>query len=93
MRRLPFAFFLTVAFAVPLWAAAENEGYIAGERLFNSRCGLCHQLPDPKSLSRAQWQVALKTMNKRLERNGMEPLTDVENQALRAYFEAVGAGN
>ncbi|MGE0371098.1 MAG: hypothetical protein AB7Q01_04330 [Gammaproteobacteria bacterium] len=75
--------------AVLLAGAASADGPETGRRLFEARCGAgCHQLPEPDSLTPAQWPRVLQTMQKRMQRFGMPPLTEAEYDAVLAYLVA-----
>ena len=75
---------LIVSFAVN---AAEAQDEIAqGKILFEARCPVCHQLPEPAMLKLDQWQRSLITMQKRMQTFGMSPLTEAEFQQVLAYL-------
>ncbi len=61
--------------SVSVMAASESE---QGEQLFQSRCALCHALPEPDMLNASQWRVVLGTMQKRMQQAGMSPLSGEE---------------
>lgn len=72
-----------------LAGAASADGPETGRELFEARCGAgCHQLPEPGSLTPAQWPLVLQTMQKRMQRFGMTPLTEAEYDAVLAYLIA-----
>ncbi len=49
-----------------------------GRQIFEARCAACHQLPDPASLKPKQWRLVLMTMQKRMQKSGLPPLSDDE---------------
>lgn len=57
-----------------------------GKQLFESRCALCHQLPEPSMLKQDQWRRSLLTMQKRMQSSGMAPLSETEFQQMLAYL-------
>jgi cytochrome c5 len=63
-----------------------EQGVEQGKILFEARCPLCHQLPEPSMLKLDQWQRSLKTMQKRMQTFGMSPLTEAEFQQVLAYL-------
>ncbi len=67
---------------MPLWAGNSD----AGEELYKSRCGLCHQLPDPEMLTAGQWKIVLQTMQKRMGHIEMPPLSPEEHRQLLDYL-------
>lgn len=77
---------VTLASAVPS-VAAEAQGDIEqGKILFEARCPVCHQLPEPSMLKPDQWQRSLSTMQKRMQTFGVSPLTETEFQQVLAYL-------
>ena len=63
--------------------AAEQE---TGQVLFQSRCMLCHQLPEPAMLRPKQWQAVLGTMQQRMQQAGIPVLTPGEQAAILDYL-------
>ena len=66
--------------------AEAQEDIEQGKMLFESRCAVCHQLPEPAMLKLDQWQRSLNTMQKRMQSFGMSPLTELEFQQVLAYL-------
>ena len=66
-----------------LWAEETND---AGENLYKSRCGMCHQLPDPGMLTAGQWKIVLETMQKRMGHIEMPPLSGSERTLILDYL-------
>ncbi len=73
----------------PLWAEETND---AGENLYKSRCGMCHQLPEPGMLTAMQWRIVLETMQKRMGHLGMPPLTEAEYRQILDYLSRHARG-
>jgi len=68
-------------------AAAEAQDDIEqGKILFESRCPVCHQLPEPSMLKLSQWRRLLTTMQKRIQQSGMPPLSEPEFQQVLDYL-------
>jgi len=82
-----FVLLLITATALAQEAAKEMDGY-NGQTLFEARCMLCHQLPEPDALSSGQWQYVMKTMQKRMQRRGMVPLTGDEQAKILQYLSS-----
>lgn len=82
MRRI----FLTAVFFAFLAAAVSAETADEGAALFEARCALCHQIPDPAMLKPQQWDSILKVMQKRIEQKGMPQLPDDEMKAIREFL-------
>ena len=57
-----------------------------GKQLFETRCATCHQLPEPTMLKLKQWRLVLKTMQKRMQQNGLPPLTEEEFALVLNYL-------
>ncbi len=66
--------------------AAQDAPAIDGEMLFQARCALCHQLPEPAMLKARQWQLIINTMQKRMQHVNMVPLTEDEKTQLIYYL-------
>ena len=64
---------------------AEREVY--AKSLFEGRCQMCHQLPEPGMLRPKQWQFVLTVMQQRMQQAGVPPLTEDETERLLEYFE------
>ncbi len=72
-------------------AADETMGMDDGvyaESLFNGRCQMCHQLPEPGMLKPKQWKLILAVMQQRMQQAGVPPLTEEETQMLLEYLSA-----
>ncbi len=70
--------------------AAEPD---PGETLYRSRCGLCHQLPEPNMLTAKQWRIVLETMQKRMGHIEMPPLSKSEREQILGYLGKHARGN
>jgi mono/diheme cytochrome c family protein len=84
MRSILTLFLLLILPCVPLHAE-END---AGRQLFEFRCGMCHQLPDPDALKPAQWRALLQTMQTRMKQFNIPPLNEAEFEKVLAYLIA-----
>ena len=65
-------------------SSADNRNI--GEILFQGRCQMCHQLPDPGMLRPKQWKLILAVMQQRMQQTGMPPLTSEETELVLAYL-------
>jgi mono/diheme cytochrome c family protein len=65
-------------------SAAEREAY--AKSLFEGRCQMCHQLPEPGMLRTEQWKLILTTMQQRMQQAGVPPLTEDETEHLLEYL-------
>jgi cytochrome c2 len=79
---------LTLACAAP--QAVVGEGEVArGQEVFATYCtDGCHQTPRPDSLTASQWRVVARTMQTRLQEQGLAPISPGEYEALLAYLTA-----
>lgn len=82
-------------FAVALLALAAAacdarlpEPESAGARLYAARCGGCHRLYAPRSMTGPMWKLTLARMQGELARRGIEPLSADETATLFAYLDA-----
>ena len=53
--------------------------------LFEGRCQMCHQLPEPTMLRPKQWRLILGTMQQRMQQAGVPPLTEEETEMILEY--------
>ena len=74
-------------------AATESTGIDSsadsrniGEILFQGRCQMCHQLPEPGMLRPNQWKLILVVMQQRMQQAGIPPLTEEETELVLAYL-------
>jgi len=63
---------------------AGKEAY--AKSLFEGRCQMCHQLPEPSMLRPEQWKLILTTMQQRMQQVGVPPLTEEEIGRLLEYL-------
>jgi len=70
--------------AVPEETDAEREAY--AKSLFEGRCQMCHQLPEPDMLRPKQWKLILTTMQQRMQHASVPPLTEDETERLLEYL-------
>jgi len=54
--------------------------------LFEGRCQMCHQLPEPDMLRAKQWRLILTTMQQRMQQAGVPPLTEDETETILEYI-------
>jgi cytochrome c5 len=66
--------------------AAQREAY--AKSLFEGRCQMCHQLPEPGMLKPEQWKLILTTMQQRMQQAKVPPLTEDETSRLLEYLDA-----
>lgn len=74
MKIVLFALSLLSACPLLLFAGDIEEG----KSIFEARCGICHQHPEPAMLKPEQWRRLLETKQKLMEKAGMTPLSDYE---------------
>lgn len=54
--------------------------------LFEGRCQMCHQLPEPGMLRPKQWKLILTTMQQRMQQASVPPLTEEETEMILEYI-------
>jgi hypothetical protein len=54
--------------------------------LFEGRCQMCHQLPEPGMLNPKQWRLILGTMQQRMQQASVPPLTGEETEMILEYI-------
>jgi len=69
--------------AAPAFAADTEEG----KGIFETICGICHQLPAPEALNMKQWERVLKTMETRMKQQDMSPLSPEETEKVLLYLK------
>jgi uncharacterized membrane protein len=65
-------------------ASADSSAY--DKDLFEGRCQMCHQLPEPDMLRAKQWRLILTTMQQRMQQAGVPPLTEDETETILEYI-------
>jgi hypothetical protein len=61
----------------------------AGSRaaqLYLERCGSCHRLYDPRSLTAEMWRIQLEAMRVKIAQAGQPPLSSEEREVLLDYL-------
>lgn len=59
-----------------------------GARIYEERCGGCHALHEPRSLTAAMWEIQVRKMRETMRRRGVRPLNDDEEGVLLQYLRA-----
>ena len=59
-----------------------------GAKLYEARCGTCHPLHEPRSLTAAMWEVQVDRMRETMRRRGATPLSADEQTLLLSYLRA-----
>lgn len=65
-------------------SGADKQAW--AKSLFEGRCQMCHQLPEPSMLNAKQWRLVLGTMQHRMQQAGVPPLTAEETDMLVDYL-------
>lgn len=59
-----------------------------GAQLYQARCGTCHALHEPRSLTAAMWEMQVQRMRETMRRRGARPLTEAEEALVLGYLRA-----
>jgi len=59
---------------------------VTAEDIFNTRCTICHQRPEPDMLSPMQWKMILNLMQIRMKQAGMPQLNEKEFEMVQTYL-------
>jgi cytochrome c5 len=59
-----------------------------GAQLYQTRCGTCHALHEPRALTAAMWEMQVNRMRDTMRRRGVQPLSDDEQALLLGYLRA-----
>ncbi|HSV05720.1 MAG TPA: hypothetical protein VLI07_04365 [Candidatus Binatus sp.] len=84
-----------VAFVVTLAAGCEPalpDPDSQGATVLRERCGGCHRIYAPGSMTAEMWGVQVEQMRDQFARRGIPWLTTEEEGALRAYLSAHAGG-
>ncbi len=86
---------LLLALAVALAAcdARLPDPDTPGAQLYATRCGGCHRLYAPASLTAEMWKVTVARMQGELARRGVPPLTSEEQATVLAYLQQHSTGH
>ncbi len=90
MKRVMMAVLLMTGVAGTAQAAAGglSEQQTEGKALFEARCAICHQLPEPDMLKPKQWKRLLLLMQKRMRQADMPPLDEEEFARVYDYLSS-----
>ncbi len=89
MKTVLVLFVCLIITAAPLFMVhAEEAQPDEAESLFNARCGMCHQLPDPGMLKPKQWQLIINTMQQRMQQGKIPQLQPQERDMILEYLTA-----
>jgi len=79
-----------VLVAMPLFVVQAEQDVTErradSKSLFEGRCQMCHQLPEPSMLKPKQWKLILTTMQQRMQQAGVPPLTEEETEMILEYI-------
>ena len=79
-----------VLVAMPLFVVQAEQDVTErradSKSLFEGRCQMCHQLPEPGMLKPKQWKLILTTMQQRMQQAGVPPLTEEETEMILEYI-------
>ena len=59
-----------------------------GAQLYQTRCGTCHPLHEPRALTAAMWEIQVQKMRETMRRRGVRPLTEDEQALVLGYLKA-----
>lgn len=85
-RHRPGAAVLIVATALAGCNASLPDPDSAGARLYAERCGGCHRLYAPGSMTAEMWSLQVERMHGDMVRRGVAPLSPTETAVLLDYL-------
>jgi mono/diheme cytochrome c family protein len=59
-----------------------------GAQMYAARCGTCHAVHDPRSLTAAMWVVQVGRMQETMRRRGAKPLDEQERALVLDYLRS-----
>ena len=62
-----------------------------GAELYRARCGGCHRLYAPRTLTAAMWEMQVDRMQAEMTRRGVRPLDVGERDTVLRYLQAHGS--
>jgi Dihaem cytochrome c len=83
---------LALALAASGCSPSLPEPESAGARILQARCGGCHRLYAPGTMTRAMWDVQLDKMRRVFAERGVPWLAPDEERTLVAYLHAHAGG-
>jgi len=90
MKTVLMLFAGLVLVAMPLFVVQAEQDVTErradSKSLFEGRCQMCHQLPEPGMLKPKQWKLILTTMQQRMQQAGVPPLTEEETEMILEYI-------
>ncbi len=91
MKIVLILFVSSIIAALPLSVVQADEVGVDrsadAKKLFEGRCQMCHQLPEPSMLRPNQWKLILRTMQQRMQQAAVPPLTESETEMILEYIE------
>jgi len=63
------------------------EPHSPGAKLYAERCGTCHRLYAPSSMTFEMWKIQVERKQGLMVRQGLPPLTPAERDVLLAYLK------
>lgn len=54
---------------------------------FTSRCGACHEAPDPTSRTAAEWSTAVRRMHRNVSEAGLLPIAPEEGELILDFLQ------
>ncbi len=90
-RRTVLVTVLAVATLVAC-SADVPEAETPPAQLYVNRCGGCHRVYAPASMTAAMWEMQVERMQGELVRRGLPPLTKEERETLLVYLRRHGSG-
>ena len=66
--------------------SVSAEEAVTAEDIFNTRCTICHQRPEPDMLNPMQWKMILNLMQIRMKQAGMPQLNEKEFEMVQTYL-------
>lgn len=81
---------MLLALALAGCDATLPEPDSAAAQLYGRRCGGCHRLYAPGSLTPAMWEMQVGRMQGEMTRRGVAPLTAAEREEILEYLRRHG---
>ena len=86
---MKIAISLSLALLLPILAACQSKLPEEGSpdaKLYAERCGSCHKAYSPGSLTPGMWDAMMKSMDERIRKSGLPPLTPQQYKTILDYL-------
>ena len=92
MRRFGYGLLTLLSLGLSGCTTELPEPESPAARLYGERCGGCHRVLNPASLTPEMWKIQVERMQGEMVRRGVAPLAPAEKELVLGYLLRHGAG-